>query len=65
MGLQNSTFYYKSQNSRDDEPVATKLTELSQKRVRWDFSMLLILMRREGFNDNHKQIYRIYRASGL
>jgi putative transposase len=65
VGLQNSTFYYKSQNSRDDEPVATKLTELSQKRVRWGFRMLLVLMRREGFNDNHKRIYRIYRQSGL
>jgi len=63
VGLQSSTFYYKSQSTRDDEPVATKLTELSQKRVRWGFRMLLVLMRREGFTDTHKRIYRIYRES--
>lgn len=65
VGLRPSTFYYKTQKQRDDVPLREKLTELSQKRVRWGFPMLLTLMRREGFMDNHKRVHRIYCEANL
>lgn len=65
VGMHTSTFYYKSLSQRDDEPLKQKLIELSQKRVRWGFPMLLTLVRREGFMDNHKRVHRVYCESNL
>lgn len=65
VGMHSSTFYYKTQSPKDDEPLKLKLIELSQKRVRWGFPMLLTLMKREGFMDNHKRVHRIYCEANL
>lgn len=65
VGLHTSTFYYKKQCQRDDEPLKQRLVELSQQRVRWGFPMLLSLVRREGFVDNHKRVHRIYCVANL
>lgn len=64
-GLQASSYYYKSYSSRDDEPLKQKLIELSQIRVSWGFRRLIVLLRREGFMDNNKRVYRIYKNAGL
>lgn len=64
-GMHTSTFYYKSHTQRDDEPLKQKLIELSQQRVRWGFPMLLTLIRREGFMDNHKRVHRVYCEANL
>lgn len=63
--MHTSTFYYKPQRQRDDEPLKQKLIQLSQKRVRWGFPMLLTLVRRDGFVDNHKRVHRIYCSANL
>lgn len=65
VGMHKSTFYYKSVCQRDDESLKQKLIELSQKRVRWGFPMLLTLVRREGFMDNHKRVHRVYSKANL
>jgi putative transposase len=41
------------------------MKEISQTRVRYGFWRIYILLRREGWRDNHKRIYRLYRAEGL
>lgn len=65
VGLQISTYYYKSYKERDDEPIKQRLMELSKIRVRWGFPRLYTLIKREGFNDNHKRVKRIYNIAGL
>ena len=65
VGLQTSTFYYKKQSLRIDEPLKQRLVKLSQRRVRWGFPMLFNLVRREGFMDNHKRVHRIYCEANL
>ncbi len=64
-GLRSSTYYYKSYSNRADEPLKQKLVELSQTRVSWGFRRLIVLLRREGFMDNNKRVYRIYKLAGL
>lgn len=65
IGLCSSTFYYQRYSSRDDEPLKSKLAELSQIRIRWGLPRLYVLMRREGFMDNYKRVRRIYNEAGL
>lgn len=65
VGLESSTYYYKSYSARDDEKLKSKLIELSQKRVRWGLPRLFVLTRREGFMDNYKRVRRIYNEAGL
>jgi putative transposase len=41
------------------------MKEIAQTRVRYGFWRIYILMKREGYQDNHKRMYRIYREEGL
>lgn len=65
VGLESSTYYYKSYSSRDDEKLKAKLIDLSHARVRWGLPRLFVLARREGFMDNYKRVRRIYNEAGL
>jgi putative transposase len=52
---------------RSDPQVALRmrLKELAATRVRYGYRRLHILLRREGWDLNHKRTYRIYREEGL
>jgi len=41
------------------------MKEIETTRVRYGFRRIFVLLKREGFSDNHKRAYRIYKASGL
>jgi len=41
------------------------LKEVALRRRRWGYRMLSLVLKRRGFTDNHKRIYRIYREEGL
>lgn len=62
--LARSMFYYKS-NRRDDSLLRMRINEIAKTRIRYGFWRIFILLRREGFTDNHKRVYRIYREEGL
>lgn len=64
MGLPKSTFYYRARE-RDDKALRESLSDLAAKRRRWGYRRLLVLLRRRGFADNHKRVYRIYCQEGL
>jgi putative transposase len=38
-----------------------RIREIANTRIRYGFKRIFTLMRREGFSDNHKRVYRIYR----
>lgn len=50
---------------RDDSLLRAALREKARERKRWGVRRLIILLRRDGWRDNHKRIERIYREEGL
>jgi putative transposase len=42
-----------------------RIKEIAAVMVRYGFERILIMLRREGFKDNHKLVYRVYRQEGL
>lgn len=62
--LSRSSFYYKP-NPQDDSPLRKALKEKARERKRWGYRRLIVLLRRDGWTDNHKRIERIYRDEGL
>jgi len=64
LGLHRSTYHYRPQD-RLDAPLAAALRVQARHRRRWGYRRLLLLLRREGWTDNHKRIYRVYRQEHL
>ena len=62
--LQSSVYYYHP-HRRDDTALRMRLIELSNIRVRYGIERLHVLLRREGWKDNQKRVYRIYCEEGL
>jgi len=62
--LHKSKYYYKHK-MRDDTLIRMRMKEIAATRVRYGFWRIYILLRREGFIDNHKRMYRIYCEEGL
>lgn len=64
MGLSRATAYYQSR-AKDQTALKIRLRDLAASRVRYGYRRLHVLLRREGWQINHKRVYRIYRQEGL
>ena len=64
LDLHRSTYHYRPRPPRD-EPLAAALRSCAAKRRRWGYRRLLLLLRRDGWTDNHKRIYRVYTQQRL
>jgi hypothetical protein len=62
--LHRSVYRYVG-HPRDDRAVRQRLKEIAETRVRYGFERIQVLLRREGWRDNHKRTYRIYKEEGL
>jgi putative transposase len=62
--LARSLVYYKA-HGRDDRAVRARIKEIAATRVRYGMARIHVLLRREGWRDNHKRVRRIYREEGL
>ena len=62
--LHRSVWYYKGK-VKNDELLCMRMNEIAHTRIRYGFWRIFILLRREGFKDNHKRVYRLYKAEGL
>lgn len=62
--LYRSALYYE-QHKREDRPIRARIKEIAESRVRYGFWRIQVLLRREGWSDNHKRTYRIYKEEGL
>ena len=62
--LWRSTYRYEGQGLRDDD-LRKRLKELAALRPRFGFPRLLDQLDREGWKDNHKRVYRVYREECL
>jgi putative transposase len=64
MGLQRSVYYQQSV-AKDSQLLTSRIREITQTRVHYGYRRVHVLLRREGFKDNHKRVYRLYRQMGL
>lgn len=60
-----SLYYFKLQGPRDDRAVRARIKEIAETRVRYGIARIHVLLRREGWQDNHKRTRRIYLEEGL
>ena len=65
MSLAVSSYHYRTRSTRPEAPLRAALRQHAHTRRRWGYRRLLVLLRREGFADNHKRVHRIYCAEGL
>lgn len=65
VSLAPSTYRYQAQDHSADVKLTEALKTHAQTRRRWGYRRLAYLLRRDGFRDNHKRIYRLYREAGL
>ncbi len=42
-----------------------RIKEIAATRVHYGYRRVHVMLRREGWNDNHKRVYRLYRTEGL
>lgn len=64
IGFDRTSMRYRSIRP-DDAALRTRLRELARERRRFGYRRLLILLRREGTNVNHKKLRRLYREERL
>ena len=62
--LSTSMYYYRPAD-RHEELLRMRMRQIAATRVRYGFWRIYILLRREGFTDNHKRVYRLYKAEQL
>jgi putative transposase len=62
--IYRSVWYYKPVR-RDDSVIRSRMKEIAMVRVRYGFNRIFTLLRREGWRDNHKRVYRLYCLDGL
>lgn len=62
--FRRSSLQYKSRR-RDDSVIRKRIKEIAQVRIRYGYQRIYVLLRREGWRDNHKRVYRVYCEEGL
>ena len=63
-GFSLSTQRYRSRRPADED-LRARLKELAQKRPRWGYRRLYVLLKREGCKRNRKLVQRLYGEEGL
>jgi putative transposase len=64
IGCQRMTIRYRCRRL-DDARLRERLVALARERRRFGYRRLLIFLRREGFEVNHKRLFRVYREERL
>lgn len=64
IGIQRSSYYYRSRSDPQTE-LRVRLKDLAGARVRYGYRRLHVLLKREGWQINHKRVYRLYKLEGL
>ncbi len=62
--ISRSSFRYRSV-AADDSALRLRIREITEARVHYGYRRVHVMLRREGWRDNHKRIYRLYREQGL
>jgi hypothetical protein len=59
-----STYLYRSV-ARDATALKLRIKEITEPRVHYGYRRVHVMLRREGYTDNVKRVYRLYREEGL
>ncbi len=62
--LCRSVYNYKSRR-RDDSAIRMRIKEIAHTKIRYGVYRIHTVLRREGWRDNFKRVYRIYKEEGL
>jgi putative transposase len=62
--MYRSTYRYESK-AQDQTVLKMRIKEITSTRVRYGYRRIHVLLKREGWEINHKRAYRIYREEGL
>jgi len=62
--LRRSSYRYQSM-ADEQAALRMRIRDLAAVRVSYGYRRLHVLLRREGWQVNHKRVYRLYRAEGL
>lgn len=62
--MSSSVYRYKSR-ARDSAVLLMRIKEISAARVHYGYRRVHVMLQREGFRDNHKRVYRLYREEEL
>lgn len=62
--LMNIDYAYKG-NAKDNHAVQMRMREIASSRVHFGCERVFVVLRREGWRDNHKRGHRIYKEEGL
>ncbi|ELA7299579.1 IS3 family transposase, partial [Vibrio parahaemolyticus] len=65
VGIQRASMRYQPQANREDDKLQARIKELALERRRFGYRRIHRLLRREGFDVNHKRVYRLYSELGL
>ena len=64
IGIQRSSYYYRRRRDPQTE-LRIRLKDLAGTRVRYGYRRLHVLLLREGWQINHRRVYRLYKMEGL
>ncbi|MGV7204000.1 IS3 family transposase [Xanthomonas citri] len=64
VSMSRSAFSYKAK-ARDCSAIRLRMREITQTRIHYGCERVLVMLRREGWRDNHKRVHRIYKEEGL
>lgn len=62
--LTRSSFYYETRRDRQDF-LRKRIKEITEVRIHYGYRRIHTLLKREGWNINHKRVFRLYREEGL
>jgi len=62
--MSTSLYAYKSV-ARDSSALVLRIKEIATTRVHYGYRRVHVMLRREGWKDNQKRVYRLYREEGL
>lgn len=62
--LSRTVYRYESV-ARDQSALEMRIKEITEVRVHYGAPRLYVMLRREGWRDNHKRVERVYRELGL
>jgi putative transposase len=64
VGISRSLYRYRSRRA-DSAPLRARIEEIAAIKRRYGYRRVYLRLRREGWPDNRKRVYRLYREAGL
>ena len=64
MAISKSSLTYVPK-ARDCSAIRMRIREITSSRIHYGCERVFVVLRREGWRDNHKRVHRLYKAEGL